>query len=203
MIEYLQGQLLEKRPNNALVLCGGVGYGVNITLATYEELPDLEQDVGLYTYLSVREDALVLFGFSAETERDMFILLTGVSGVGPKTAIGMLSGMGANQLRDHIAASNTSALTSLPGIGKKSAERLVLELRDKVERVAGESVATIVTGEGAERARVRGDALSALIELGYNRGVAEKAIRAVLKNDSDAEASVESMIKAVLRQMQR
>lgn len=203
MIEYLQGQLLEKRPNNALILCGGVGYGLNITLATFEELPDIEQEVGLYTYLSVREDALVLFGFTAETERDMFILLTGVSGVGPKTAIGMLSGMGANQLRDHIADGNTGALMALPGIGKKSAERLVLELRDKIDRVGGDSVASVVSGEGREKARVRGDALSALIELGYNRGVAEKAIRLVLKHDPEAEATVESMIKSVLRQMQR
>ena len=203
MIEYLQGQLLEKRPNTALLLCGGVGYGLNITLATYEELPDIEQEVGLYTYLSVREDALVLFGFSSESERDMFILLTGVSGVGPKTAIGMLSGMGADQLGDHIAGGNTSALVALPGIGKKSAERIVLELRDKIDPVSATASAPRLTGGGEEKARVRGDALSALMELGYNRNAAEKAIRVVLKEQPDAEDTVESMLKAVLRQLQR
>ena len=202
MIEYLSGRLLEKSPTKALLLCGGVGYGLHITLTTYEDLPDVENEAALYAYLSVREDAMVLFGFSSEVERDMFVQLIGVSGVGPKTAIGMLSGMGATQLRDLISSGNSAALVSLPGIGKKSAERITLELRDRIGAIgeAGGVGAAHGLGGGAI---VRADALAALLELGYNRNVAERAIRAALKSDSQSEESVERMIKNALREMQR
>ena len=201
MIEYLSGILIDKTPTKAILLCGGVGYAALISLATYEQLPDIESEASLFTYLSVREDALTLFGFAEASEREMFILLTGVNGVGPKTAVGMLSGMGAGQLRDHIAAGNAAALTSLPGIGKKSAERIALELRDKIDGLGG--VAAPVASEGLGKAVVRGDALAALVELGYGRPVAERAIRAALKGGPDVEKSVEALIKAALREMQR
>ena len=201
MIEYLSGKLIEKSPTKALLLCGGVGYGTLITLKTYEQLPDVEAEVSLFVYLAVREDALTLFGFSEIVERDMFLLLTSVSGVGPKTAIGVLSGMGADQLRDHIASGNIPALTTLPGIGKKSAERIVLELRDKIDAVGSSEIAA--PGEGLGKAVVRGDALSALVELGYNRPASERAIRAALKGGEDVEKSVEVLIKAALRELQR
>lgn len=201
MIEYLSGILIDKTPTKAILLCGGVGYAALISLATYEQLPDIESEASLFTYLSVREDALTLFGFAEASEREMFILLTGVNGVGPKTAIGMLSGMGAGQLRDHIAAGNAAALTALPGIGKKSAERIALELRDKIDGLGG--VAAPVASEGLGKAVVRGDALAALVELGYGRPVAERAIRAALKGGPDVEKSVEALIKAALREMQR
>lgn len=201
MIEYLAGRLIDKTPTKAVVLCGGVGYGVLITLSTYEQLPAVEAEAALFTYLAVREDAMTLFGFADEEERDLFILLTGVSGIGPKTAIGMLSGMGTDQLRAHISGANLAALTTLPGVGKKSAERIALELRDKIDRIGG-SIA-MPAGEGVGKAIIRGDALSALMELGYGRPVAEKAIRSALKNDPDAERNVEAMIKSALREMQR
>lgn len=201
MIEYLSGILIDKTPTKAILLCGGVGYAALISLATYEQLPDIESEASLFTYLSVREDALTLFGFAEASEREMFILLTGVNGVGPKTAIGMLSGMGAGQLRDHIAAGNAAALTALPGIGKKSAERIALELRDKIDGLGG--IAAPVASEGLGKAVVRGDALAALVELGYGRPVAERAIRAALKGGPDVEKSVEALIKAALREMQR
>ncbi len=146
---------------------------------------------------------MVLFGFSTLSEREMFVLLTGVKGVGPKTALGILSGMGADQLSDHIASGNAQALVSIPGIGKKSAERLVLELRDKIDRVAVVQSSAASGGDGSAKALVRGDALSALLELGYHRTAAERAIRAALKSHPDAESSVESMIKGALREMQR
>lgn len=202
MIEYLNGRLLEKSPTKALLLCGGVGYGLHITLTTYEELPDVENEASLYAYLSVREDAMTLFGFSSEVERDMFVQLIGVSGVGPKTAIGMLSGMGATQLRDLISSGNSAALVSLPGIGKKSAERITLELRDRIGGI-GESAGTGAARGVGGGAIVRADALAALLELGYNRNVAERAIRAALKSDAQSEESVERMIKNALREMQR
>lgn len=202
MIEYLNGRLLEKSPTKALLLCGGVGYGLHITLTTYEDLPEVENEASLYAYLSVREDAMILFGFSSEVERDMFVQLIGVSGVGPKTAIGMLSGMGATQLRDLISSGNSAALVSLPGIGKKSAERITLELKDRIGGIGegGSGGASRTLGGGAI---VRADALAALLELGYNRNVAERAIRAALKSDSQSEESVERMIKNALREMQR
>ncbi|MGE3801089.1 MAG: Holliday junction branch migration protein RuvA [Candidatus Kapaibacterium sp.] len=201
MIEYLSGKLIEKTPTKAVLLCGGVGYGLFITLKTYEQLPDVEAEASLFTYLSVREDAMILFGFSEAAERDMFLLLTSVSGIGPKTAIGVLSGMGAEQLRDNIAAANSAALTTLPGIGKKSAERLVLELRDKIDSVPSGTLP--MHSDGGAKAIVRGDALSALVELGYGRPAAERAIRAALKSGPEVEASVESLIKAALRELQR
>ncbi len=202
MIEYLHGRLLEKSPTKALILCGGVGYGLHITLTTYEELPEVESEASLYAYLSVREDALTLFGFSSETERDMFVMLIGVSGVGPKTAIGMLSGMGATQLRDLISSGNSAALVSLPGIGRKSAERITLELRDRIGGI-GSAAEGIGGRTEVGDAAVRIDALAALLELGYNRGVAERAIRSALKADSASDESVERLIKNALREMQR
>ena len=201
MIEYLSGKLIEKSPTKALLLCGGVGYGTLITLKTYEQLPDVETEASLFVHLAVREDALTLFGFSELAERDMFLLLISVGGVGPKTGIGVLSGMGADQIRDHIATGNVAALTTLPGIGKKSAERIVLELRDKIDTVGVNEVG--IVGERLDKAIVRGDALSALIELGYNRSASERAIRTALKNDVDVEQSVETLIKAALRELQR
>lgn len=201
MIEYLSGILIEKTPVKAVLLCSGVGYGVLISLATYEQLPEIEQEASLFTYLAVREDALTLFGFAEVSERDMFILLTSVNGVGPKTALGMLSGMGSGQLREHIASGNAAALTALPGIGKKSAERIALELRDKIDAAGGTSVAAQPDGLG--KAVVRGDALAALVELGYGRTAAERAIRGALKGGPEVEGSVESLIKAALREMQK
>lgn len=201
MIEYLSGILIDKTPTKAVLLCGGVGYAALISLATYEQLPEIEQEASLFTYLSVREDALTLFGFAEVSEREMFVLLTSVNGVGPKTAVGVLSGMGAQQLREHIAAGNSAALTSLPGIGKKSAERIALELRDKIDGVGVGSHSTL--SEGVGKAVVRGDALAALVELGYGRPAAERAIRAALKGGPDVEKSVENLIKAALREMQK
>lgn len=201
MIEYLSGILIEKTPVKAVLLCGGVGYGVLISLATYEQLPDIEGEASLFTYLAVREDALTLFGFADASERDMFILLISVNGVGAKTAIGVLSGMGANQLRDHIASGNAAALTALPGIGKKSAERIALELRDKIDVVGGTRVSAQPDGVG--KALVRGDALAALVELGYGRAAAERAIRAALKAGPEVEGSLETLIKGALREMQK
>ena len=201
MIEYLSGKIVEKTPTRVVVMAGGVGYGLFITLATFEELPPVEQEVSLFTYLAVREDAMVLYGFSARDERELFVRLTGVSGVGPKTAIGMLSGMGPAQLREHISAGNADALTALPGIGKKSAQRITLELRDKLEAVApGASTA----GSGSlDKAILRSDALAALLELGYNRNSAEKAMRSALKRDPSVDSEVETLIKSALREMMR
>lgn len=194
MIEHLAGTLIDKNPTKAIISAGGVGYGVFISLATYESLPAVGGHAELHTYLAVREDALTLFGFSSVAEREMFLLLNSVSGVGPKLAISILSGTGIDILKENIARGNAAALTRLPGIGKKIAERVALELREKIG-----AVDSAMTASMAGRNDVREEALAALIALGYNRSGAEKALRSALKDGPETEANVETLIKAALK----
>jgi len=196
MIEYLSGELIDKTPTKAIISAGGVGYGVLISLATYEQLPDVTGRAALHVHLVVREDSLTLFGFASIAERDMFLLLTSVTGVGPKIAIGILSSTGIDVLKESIGRGNAAALTRLPGIGKKIAERVALELRDKIG-----AVDSAAGSFGGERIEIREEALAALIALGYNRQAAERAIRSALKGGAEVEASVEALIKAALKQM--
>jgi Holliday junction DNA helicase RuvA len=175
MIGYLSGKILNKKPTQLLLDVNGVGYIVNISLNTFEKLPDEKQTASLYTYLSVREDALVLFGFSTESEKQMFELLISVNGIGPKLAQGILSGIQIDELKQAIVAGDMARIVAVPGIGRKTAERLMLDLRDKVEKVSAESA----PGSSLEFT-VRTDALSALTTLGFNAKIAEKAIRDIL-----------------------
>ncbi len=198
MIEYLTGTLLERTPTKAVIVAGGVGYGVLISLATYERLPEPGGQAELHTYLVVREDAMILFGFAETSERDMFLLLTSVTGVGPKIAIGVLSSVGIDTLRENISQGNAAALTMIPGIGKKMAERITLELRDKIGAVSSPGS---LAGGSAGTAQIRAEALEALVSLGYSRSLAEKAIRGALKGGPAAEENVETLIKAALKQM--
>src|SRR5688500_12351135 len=191
MISYLSGIVLEKTPTHVVIVCGGVGYSVMISLATYERLPDAGREGSVYTQLVVREDALTLFGFAQTQEREMFQLLTTVSGVGPKIAIGILSSVGIDTLKENIVRGNTGALTTLPGIGKKTAERITLELRDKISADATGFAAT-PPGSAAD---IRSEALAALLALGYSRITAEKAIRNALKDGAQVEESVERLLK--------
>jgi Holliday junction DNA helicase RuvA len=195
MIAYLSGTILEKSPTHAVIVCGGVGYGVLISLATYERLPDVGREAAVHTQLVVREDALTLYGFALTEEREMFQLLTTVSGVGPKIAIGILSSVGVDTLKENIARGNAIALTALPGIGKKTAERISLELRDKITTATG---AIASTGAGAT-ADIRSEALAAMLALGYSRPAAEKAIRGALKDGPAVEESVERLLKQALK----
>lgn len=195
MISYLSGTILEKSPTHIVIVCGGVGYGVTISLATYERIPDAGREGSLHTQLVVREDALTLYGFAQTQEREMFQLLTTVSGVGPKLAIGVLSSVGIDTLKENIARGNSGALTALPGIGKKTAERITLELRDKITAEAT-GFGTSAAGGAAD---VRGEALAALLALGYSRATAEKAIRNALKEGPQAEETVERLLKSALK----
>jgi len=194
MIEHLRGTLIEKSPTKAVISAGGVGYAALISLATFEALPDIGATAELHAYLVVREDALTLFGFSTIAEREMFLLLTSVSGVGPKLAITILSGTGVDVLKEHIARGNSAALTRLPGIGKKIAERVALELREKIAVVDAAAMAS-----AGSRHDIRDEALAALIALGYSRAGAEKALRGALKEGSEVETNVETLIKAALK----
>jgi Holliday junction DNA helicase RuvA len=196
MIARLTGTLAAKAPTEIIIDAGGVGYGVSIPLSTYEALGALRSPVSLFTYLHVREDALQLYGFATEEERDVFRALISVNGIGPKMAQGILSGIPAADLKTHILAGNSGALTAIPGVGRKIAERLVVELKDKIGRIESGSPGTAGADGGS---KVRSEALLALTSLGYNRVAADRAIRAALQEFREAEATVESLIKAALR----
>jgi Holliday junction DNA helicase RuvA len=201
MITFLRGRLQAKSPTEAVLEVNGVGYGLSIPLSTYEALGDIDAPASLLTYLHVREDALQLFGFATEGERELFRLLISVTGIGPRMAQGILSGIAVHDLRSHLANGNLPALTTVPGIGRKLAERLVVELRDRVSRF--DSIPSVAATAGDPQARVRAEALLALTSLGYSRQAAEKALRAAVQEAGGADTSVEQLIKASLRQVTR
>ena len=196
MITLLRGTLLSKAPTEAVVDVGGVGYGVQIPVSTFEALGATHTEVTLHTYLHVREDALVLYGFATEEERDTFRLLISVNGIGPKMAQGILSGIGVKDLKECIVRGNVATLTTVPGVGRKTGERLVVELREKMGRLDQEMRPSAGTGD--EQSRIRSEALLALTSLGYSRQVAEKALRAALQ-EPGAPSTIEALIKSALR----
>jgi len=169
MIAHLRGKLIAKHPNQAIVEAGGVGYDVVISVPTFSELPGLSSEVSLFIHTHVREDALALFGFLRAQEKQLFEKLLSVSGIGPKLAITILSGMPTEAMVASIKGNNVAALTRIPGIGKKTAERMVLELRDKLDAF-GIPAATAVASPVEE------DVVSALVNLGYQRPIAERAL---------------------------
>ena len=193
MIAHLTGKLLEKQTNTAIVDVGGVGYEVTIPLSTFYELGDAGSDVSLRVHTHVREDAIQLFGFKSGRERDLFLRLIGVQGVGPKLAITMLSGMSADEMVIAIRKEDLARLTGIPGVGRKTAERLVVELRDKMEDL-GESK---TAAESLPADSVFDDALSALTNLGYQRAAAEKAINQAAKEGT--EITVQKLLRRSLQ----
>lgn len=197
MITSLRGTLTRKSPTEIVVDVQGVGYGISIPLSTYEALGDVNAPVFLFTYLHVREDALQLFGFASEEERNLFRVLISVTGIGPKMAQSILSGISGAELRIAILQGNFAMLTAIPGVGRKLAERLVVELRDKIGKVSAGS--SILSAPTDAKIQVRTEALLALTSLGYNRTSAERAIKTAIKDNADVEASVETLIKAALR----
>jgi len=173
MIAQLRGVLLEKHPNQAIVETGGVGYDVTIPVSTYTRLPDAGAEVRLRIHTHVREDALALYGFLTQDEKGLFEKLIGVSGIGPKLAVTILSGLAAPDLIQAISRGEVERLVRIPGIGKKTAERMVLELRDKLPATSGEAPAPAA----ATLSAVEQDVLSALLNLGCARPQAETAVR--------------------------
>jgi Holliday junction DNA helicase RuvA len=169
MIAHLRGKLISKHPNQAVVEAAGVGYDVHITIPTFSALPALGAEVALFVHTHVREDALSLFGFLRAEEKLLFEKLISVSGIGPRLAVTILSGMPADAMIAAIKGNNIASLTRIPGIGKKTAERMVLELRDKLDAFAAPPSA-------AAASPVEEDVLSALVNLGYQRPIAEKAL---------------------------
>lgn len=194
MIDTLKGAVLSKEPMSVTIGVGGIGFRVSISLNSYDALPALGEEVALLTVLHVREDALQLFGFTREDERQMFRHLLGISGIGPKMALNILSGCGAGDLQNFVASANVTALTSIPGVGRKTAERIIVELKGLFAKSADWQI----QGETGGRKDRRNEAVLALFALGYNRPTAEKAVLKAL-DSLDASATVSDVIKAALK----
>lgn len=209
MIAHLSGTLILKQPNSVILDVGGVGYEVNIPVSTFYDLDDEGTTVNLRIYTHVREDALQLYGFKTARERELFMRLISVSGIGPKLGITLLSGMSADEMIASIRTNNLARLTLIPGVGRKTAERLVMELRDRVtslssaelenELGAKTSLGASVTTEDS----MRSDVLSALLNLGYQRGSAEKAVSSAFDEGTDeaGDITVELILRRSLRKL--
>lgn len=193
MIEHLSGRLIEKNPTHLVIECGGVGYFVNISLNTFAAIPDQEA-LKIYTHLQVREDAHTLFGFYTPGEREIFRLLLSVSGVGASTARTMLSSMTPAQIRDAIASGDVPSIQAVKGIGAKTAQRVILDLKDKVLKVYDLEEVSPRTDN-----TTKDEALSALEVLGFARKQSEKAVDAVLSKDPSL--SVEGILKHALKNL--
>lgn len=196
MIRQLTGVLTEKRPTEVVLDVQGVGYGLLIPTSTFESLPEAGAKATLLTHLHVREDILQLYGFASAGERTVFKIMLGVSGVGPKLALAALSSMRPGEIQRHVVLGDAGFLTRIPGVGKKTAERLIIELRDRLAGVElGDRAA------GSERTELDGmaDALAALEALGYSRAAAEKAIRGVQRSHPEARTA-EDLIRLALRE---
>jgi Holliday junction DNA helicase RuvA len=194
MISFLRGKLVHKDPTHVIIDVGGVGYQVSISLHTFSEIKDKE-DLKLLTYFHVREDSQVLFGFATAAEKQMFQYLISVNGVGPSTALVVLSFLPPDELRAAIIREDAAALQAVKGIGGKTAQRLILELRDKVKKDGSDQTIGI---PGFVGNTVRNEALSALITLGIAKPVAEKSIDSVLKKSGNT-FSLEELIKQALK----
>ncbi len=200
MIAYLSGKLLEKEANTVIVDVNGVGYEVMIPLSTFYELDDIGSDVSLRIFTLVREDALSLFGFKTLREKELFLKLISVTGIGAKSAIGILSGISVDEIINAIRSNNLVRLNSIPGIGKKTAERIVIELRDKVNTISAGVAETSQTSETPTISSgndVYDDAVSALTNLGYQRTAAEKALNQAMQEGT--EMSVQKLLRRSLQ----
>jgi holliday junction DNA helicase RuvA len=196
MIAYLSGKLLEKHANTVIVDVGGVGYEVTIPLSTFYELGEPGSDIELRIYTHVREDAIQLFGFKTVRERDLYLKLISVQGIGAKSGITMLSGMNADEIVAAIRTNDLGRLTAIPGVGRKTAERLVVELRDKVSELAAAAGAT-VSSTPLPADAIFDDALSALINLGYQKAAAERALKQATQDGT--EMSVQKLLRRSLQ----
>ncbi len=195
MIAHLRGLLLSKAPNQAVIECAGVGYELAISVTTFSALAAEGAEASLHVHTHVREDQIALFGFAEAQEKRLFEKLLTISGIGPKLAITVLSGISADRLVMAIRGADHAALTKVPGIGKKTAERVVLELKDKLEDIA---VAQNVAGTVHHHGAAGDDALSALINLGYPRPAAQKAIDLAIERNPELAKDFETLFRAAM-----
>ena len=205
MIAKLTGKLDQKQPNTIIIDVGGVGYEVTIPVSTFYELGEPGSDVSLRIHTSVREDAIQLFGFWTAREKELFLRLTSVSGIGPKLGITMLSGMAAGELISAIRNNDVARLTTVPGVGRKTAERLVVELRDKLAKMTFEEgepeSAAARASAGGDQEAIREDTTAALMSLGYPKAVAEKAVASALREEG--ARTIEALLKRALKRLSR
>ena len=206
MIGRIRGLLIEKAPGHTLVECSGLGYEIDIPYTTFFHLPETGQEVTLHTHFAVREDAQSLFGFASRLDRDLFRLLIKVNGVGPKLAVGILSGLDAQQFIRCVETRDVNALVKLPGVGKKTAERLLIEMADRIGQIEGqfapEGVQTLAA-QGERAPMVTGpdpgeEAESALIALGYKPQEAAKAIGKVAEPGMNSETLIRLALKNMI-----
>jgi Holliday junction DNA helicase RuvA len=193
MIAHLRGKLISRHPNQVILETAGVGYDVTVSVPTFSELPSLGSEVALHIHTHVREDQLALYGFLRPEEKQLFEKLLTVSGIGPKLAITILSGMPTQEMTAAIRGNDLVRLTKIPGIGRKTAERMVLELRDKLPPVGAEQVHAVPSLSATQE-----DVLSALVNLGYQRAIAEKALASIEK-----AGSFDAMFRAALAVMSK
>lgn len=199
MIAHLRGHIFQKQPNRIVIDVNGVGYDVSVPLSTFYGLGDEGSDIALRIHTHVREDSLALYGFATSLELDLFERLIGVSGIGPKLALAVLSGIEPPELVRAIEQADVARLTSIPGVGKKTSERIVVELKDRLPRLRP-AVAAAGTGT-VEASTLRDDVLSALVNLGYHRPLSERAVDVAVK--ATPEGGFERTLKHALRELAR
>ena len=187
MIGFLTGKIISAKPTQILLDVNGVGYVVNISINTFEKISDKEK-VSLFIHTNVKEDSISLFGFFTQSEKEMFELLISISGIGPKVSLGILSGIAVDDLKGAISSGNISRLVAIPGIGRKTAERVVLELRNKVETIRPEGT--------TQESSAKDEAIAALSTLGYQRQISEKVVRDLISEN--AKLSLEELIRKAL-----
>jgi Holliday junction DNA helicase RuvA len=197
MIGQLRGKLAEKRPNSVLVDVGGVGYVVAVSLSTYAGLGELHTEVTLLIHTHVREDALALYGFISAREKQLFEMLISASGVGPSLALKILSGMSVEELVPAIRGNDLARLTKIPGVGRKTAERMVVELKDRLDAIGAEVMRKpVMASAGGAVTDVEADVLSALVNLGYDARTAEEAVASGAR--TAGEGNFEKLLRAAL-----
>lgn len=199
MIAHITGKLIHKQPNSVIVDVGGVGYELTVPLSTFYDLGEPGADVSLRVHTHVREDALQLFGFRTDREKKLFLLLLTVSGIGPKLAVTVLSGLSVEELVQALRAGNLAKLVAIPGVGKKTAERMLLELKDKAAAILPPGLEEAAGAVAQSGDAMRDDVISALVNLGYQQSAAEKAVSAVLKETPDANFT--ATLKQALRRL--
>jgi Holliday junction DNA helicase RuvA len=192
MIGYLTGKIISSKPTQILLDVNGVGYTVNISINTFEKIAEKDL-VSLYIYTSVKEDSITLFGFYSQSEKEMFELLISISGIGPKLGLGILSGIAVDDLKYAIGSGNVSRLIAIPGIGRKTAERVVLELKNKVDAIKEDGV--------IKQLSAKDEAVSALTTLGYQKQIAEKAVRDLIVLNPDL--ALEELIRKALSELNK
>ncbi|MGC8594751.1 MAG: Holliday junction branch migration protein RuvA [Candidatus Kryptoniota bacterium] len=198
MIYRINGILVEKNPASVIVKVGGVDLELMIPFSTYDKLGSVGENVSLFTILQIREENINLFGFATPEEKRLFKLLIGVNGIGPRTALSLLSSASVDDISRFVIGGDASALTAIPGIGRKTAERVIIELRDKMEKV----MPAAIQGEDQITVKedVRNEAMDALLILGYSRSQSEKAIRAAINKSPSVQSSAEALVRAALKE---